>query len=162
MKRNGLLTLLVIGLAAFCTPTNAAYVFQYLHGNSCTSITPGATPTFTEWGPSNPTNSAITVQCPISPASVSGIKNIWYSVWGWSRNNAKKLSCSVTTTAMMGGVSATSTATFPYNVGAAGLVNATTIPQPNYTPIPYMTCYIPPMENGWVSYLSTIQIRYEY
>lgn len=162
MKKSGPLSLLVLGMAALYTPSEAIYKFQFVHGNNCTSITPGATPAYTEYGLSNPTNTDITVTCPVVPDTIANLKNIRYSVYAWNRNNARKLSCTLSTTAMMGGVSSSTTVIFPYDVGAFGLKTGTTTPQPNYSPIPYMTCFIPGMENGWVSYLSTINLRYEY
>ena len=114
MKKYGPLSLLVLGMAALYTPSEAIYKFQFVHGNNCTSITPGATPTYTEYGLSNPTNTDITVSCPVVPDSVANLKNIRYTVYAWNRNNARKLSCTLSTTAMMGGVTSSTTVIFPY------------------------------------------------
>jgi hypothetical protein len=162
MKRSTFFSLLVIGLACAYTPSEAVYQFAFIHGISCTSITSGANPGYTQFGVSNSTNSAIVVNCPLAPTGTGSLKSIYYTVWGWSRNSANKLSCSVNTTSMEGGALATSTATPPYNVNASTTASATTYPQPVWTPWPYLTCNIPPVQNGWISYLSTIQVRYEY
>lgn len=162
MKNLAFSSLLVLGLMCAQGKSDAAEINNFVHGNSCFNASAGTSLNYSQWGPYNNSNTGITVNCPIGLPQ-QNYTSIKYSVTGWSRNNsANKLSCTFSTTGNTGGALASSTATVPYNLNSAQNGNGQTFPTPNITPWPYLTCYIPPSENGWLSYLSTILYRAYY
>jgi hypothetical protein len=163
MRNFSFLSLLVFGLACAQSESEAAGVVSSLiHGNSCFNASTGVPLSYSQFGPYNSGNTGITVNCPVGLPQ----ENYAYfrlSVTGWSRNSSSNmLSCTLTTTGSDGSASATSTATVPYHLSIAKSANVTVYPVANITPFPYVTCYIPPAESGWLSYLSTIIVRGVY
>jgi hypothetical protein len=159
MKGLSFLSLLIFGLAWAPSQAQTGVASSMIHGNSCFNATAGATLKYNQYGPYNPGNTGITVNCPLGLPDQS-YTSIRYYVTGWSRNSsANKLSCTLYTTASDGSAAAGSVAVVPYNVSAAKTGSAITYPTANITPFPYLSCYIPPPEAGMDSYLSTIIVR---
>jgi hypothetical protein len=158
MKKLSFSPLLILALAAVSSEPRAATESRMIHGNSCYNSTAGTQWGYSQWGPYNYGNTGIYLYCPVNLSDVA-YTAYRLNVFGWSRNNATKLSCTLTTTDSNGGSTASSTATVPYNVNAAKSASSVTTPVPNITAWPYITCYLPPVEGGWSSYLSTIIVR---
>lgn len=159
MKGLSFLSLLIIGLAWVPSQSQTGYASSLIHGNSCFNATAGVTLNYSQFGPYNSSNTGITVNCPLTLPDQPYTSFRLY-VTGWSRNSsANKLSCSLMTTGNDGSAFASSIATVPYNLYAAKAANSTTYPVANITAYPYLTCYIPPVESGWYSYLTTIIVR---
>lgn len=158
MKKISFASLLIAGLA--CAPGESlAGGTARVHGNSCFSPTPAPGLSYSQWGPSNSGNTAIIVHCPLGLPD-QAFSSIRFFVGGWSRNNATKLQCTLNTTDVYGGSLASNTAIVPYNLNSGKFSPiAITVPVGAATAWPYLTCLIPPTENGWVSYLSTIMVR---
>ena len=158
MKKLSFASLLIACLS--CVPGESlAGATARIHGNSCFSPTPAPGLSYSLWGPTNSGNTGIYVNCPLGLPD-QAFSSIRFWVAGWSRNNASKLQCTLSTTDVYGGSFASNTAFVPYHLNTPKTSpTMTTTPVPMVTAFPYLTCYIPPAENGWTSYLSTIMVR---
>jgi hypothetical protein len=111
----------VLTVAAACIlvarSASAAPDYQnyYIHGRSCTSITPGQTAVYSMHGIESPSTAAIDVMCPIvlnySKAEVD-LTSVWVMVSGYNRAGYNALNCKVASTSRFGPTGEVSTRVF--------------------------------------------------
>jgi len=131
-----------------------------LHGNSCTSITPGNSPVYTQFGPYNQsTSSALDMTCPVTFASRNFTAG-YILVTGWNRSTTDNLFCNYASTDAYGNNRALVQAVVPYNNGGSGFAQANL--SMSNTGVPYVTCHLPAAVGASRSYLSGIYLEATY
>lgn len=155
--RNALLlSAAMFGAHAACATT----LTLQLHGNSCTSITPGNAPVYTQFGPYNQsTTSALDMTCPVTFASRSYTAG-YILVTGWNRSTTDNLFCNYASTDAYGNNRALVQAVVPYANGGSGLGQANL--SMSNTGLPYVTCHLPAATANGKSYLSGIYLEATY
>ena len=115
-----LLTVVALSiLAAQSASAATQYQNYYIHGRNCTSITPGQTAVYTNWGVEAPTTAAIDVVCPIVltyPQSATALTSVWMMMTGYNRAGVNAIDCAVASTSRSDGTNQVSARAFlPYN-----------------------------------------------
>lgn len=131
-----------------------------IHGNSCTSITPGNAPVYTQFGPYNSsTTTALDLNCPITFPSHNYTSG-YMLLYGWPRNSADAVFCNYASTDTYGNNRSLVKAIIPYSNGAANFaqVNLSAL----NAGVPYVTCHLPVATAAGKSYLSSFYIEATY
>jgi hypothetical protein len=103
---------ILVARSAFAAPDYQNY---YIHGRSCTSITPGQTAVYSNWGVESPSTGAIDVMCPIVlnyPRAETELTSVWVMVSGYNRAGYNTLNCTVASTSRWDGTGQVSTRVF--------------------------------------------------
>lgn len=139
---------------------SATTVNLQIHGNSCTSITPGNSPVYTQFGPYNAsTATAMDLTCPVALPSHNYTSGYMYLA-GWPRNTADALFCNYASTDVYGNNRTLVKAIVPYNGGNSNFAQVN-IAAANAGVI-YVTCHIPVAVGAAKTYLSSIYLEATY
>jgi hypothetical protein len=157
-----------------------------IHGQSCTSTSPGLTPGYSQYGVYAPGMTAINVTCPLfvhtswQPKDSTGAAHLLaprlppyrpYTsaimlIGGYSRIAADPVRCTLANTALLGGQRVAATAAIPFkngsgSVGAASLAPALSTTY-QFDGWMFVTCRLPPRSALGFSHLTTISVQVKY
>lgn len=138
------------------------YQWYQIHGNTCTSISQGLTPTYNQYGVNAPGASAIAVTCPVILPSQNYVY-AYIQVVGYNRNSVNKLSCTINGARYDGANYIWATATLPNNLAsyqiATNSISPTVAASNNNLSV---TCYLPAATASGLSHLTEIFLYVGY
>jgi hypothetical protein len=162
MNKYVLTFVMAVGVLAAQSASATEYRNYYIHGRSCTSITSGQTPVYTQHGVEAPVTDAIDVSCPIvleGSAKWEPLTYAWLGVYGYNRASTGSLYCTLASTGFDGNQQVTGRASvdFPASDPLAPKIGSVQI-----TPgseLLFVNCHLPGRTSTGRSHVTALWLR---